>query len=171
MEFTIKFPVNASPKIPLFCSAHAQTHARTETQTHACTYRCTHNYKGRKETREVTEPWDGHERSTVHKANATLHSGTSKPSVWLHKSPRTASSSSRSFSVPLGTGTRLSFPVLLGTGTRLSFPVPLGTRTRLRQWRHSQRWRLAVYAIHWYTIHNSSTDDRGLGRPKTYNLP
>ena len=25
----------------------------------------------------------------------------------------------------------------------------------------------AVYSIHWYTIHNSSTDDRGLGRAKT----
>ena len=36
------------------------------------------------------------------------------------------------------------------------------------QWRPSQRWRPAVYSIHWYTIHNSSTDDRGLGRAKTF---
>ena len=60
---------------PVYMQTHAKAHTRTETQTHAWMY-----YKGNS-LKSLSREVRSHERSTVHKANATLHSGTSKPSA------------------------------------------------------------------------------------------
>ena len=112
---------------PVYMQTHAQAHTRTEIQTHAWMWKLA----------EVVEPWGSHERSTVHKANATLHSGTSKPSAGLHTSPRT-----------------MQNPRVPQVDHSQSFSEP--ERGYAIQWRSSLRWRPAIYSIHWYTIHNSS---------------
>ena len=50
---------------------------------------------------------------------------------------------------------------------RVPFPVPLGTGTRLRH-ALAALTEMKAGCLHWYTIHNSSRDDRCLRRAKTF---
>ena len=64
---------------PLCTCRHMHKHINA--QRHRCMHGCN-------SLKSLSREVYSHERSTVHKANATLHSGTSKPSAGLHTSPR-----------------------------------------------------------------------------------
>ena len=125
---------------PVYMQTHAQAHTRTDTQTHA---------------------WSGNSQKSLSREVVT------SVALFTRLMPRCTQERVNQARGYMRSSLHTS-PIIKFLDRVDHSQSPSEPERGYAMHARARRRRPAVYSIYWYTIHNSSTDDHGLGRAKTF---